>query len=213
MPHAAAAKACFEGAGRMDRPQLTKGCSLFRPPRAAAAAALQALKKDSGGGGKKGKKGSRKPSKNPLSSATQAQIFQLQQQLMAQKKQQQQLLNPKPTAKQKKDGKDILAALDPAKQDVAAFEQASTAVRTEGAPRLSVADVTREGVPIGAHQWQDDGPALTVVLQATALVASQTVVEVLEAEVRCTATNALGERVQWRLQLFAPVDPKRSSWQ
>ena len=76
--------------------------------------------------------------------------------------------------------------------------------------------MTRPEVPVGAHQWLHDtagGGEITVVLQATGLLVSETVVMILEREVRCVGVNALGVAVQWRLELAAAVVPLRSSWQ
>eukprot|EP01050_Picozoa_sp_SAG11_P012709 SAG11_NODE_1431_length_4937_cov_1.954940_6_plen_159_part_00 len=50
-------------------------------------------------------------------------------------------------------------------------------------------------------------------MQATGLIAQETLLELHEQEIWCSARNTLGDAVQWRLVLLHPVDAAGSSWQ
>ncbi len=67
--------------------------------------------------------------------------------------------------------------------------------------------------PVAAHQWQDEGAKVYVLVQVSAVDIKRTIVDIRRDEVRVMTWNIVGQPVKCHLLLHGTVVPKNSYWE
>ena len=68
------------------------------------------------------------------------------------------------------------------------------------------------GVSVAAHQWQDEGDDMMVLVQVSALDESRTTVEIQRNELRVMGWTIKAQSIKFHMVLLHEVDPSQSWW-